>query len=160
MVLGCPGRRDGSVTAMQRWRVDTAVAARRPETRFVFTGYRGEADQMAADALARHRVDPDRVTRESASTTTWENIELSAALIPVGSRVRIASDRWHAARARGYWRQQFPDRSDELGQPLPTRWWRHPLLAAATTVYEGVLRLGRYRPDGRGDRWSRWRGEH
>lgn len=144
LVLGCPSGRHGWPSAVQRWRVDLAAAVAGPETTWVFSGYRGEAGTMAADARRRHDVPPGRIVLEPAAATTWENVAFGAALIPPGSRVGIVSDPGHAARAVAYWRMQFPERADEA-RALGSFDWHHPLLTAVCAVYEGVLRLGRGR---------------
>ncbi len=145
LVLGCPGRPDGTPSPTQRWRNDLAVAAAGPATRFVVTGHRGEAAQLARDLRERHRIAADRITEEPDAENTWGNVARSAPLISVGSRVLIVSDPLHAARAADYWRRQFPARAAEL---LPVRpvGWRHPVLRLAALAYEVVLRAQRYQP--------------
>ena len=145
LVLGCPADRHGWPSAMQRWRVDLAAAAAGPDTTWVFSGYRGEAETMAADARRRHDVAPGRIVLETTASTTWENVAFGAHLIPAGARVGIVSDPWHASRAVAYWRMQFPERADEV-RAVGALAWRHPILGAEAGVYEVVLRLLRRRP--------------
>ncbi len=145
LVLGCPGRLDGTASPTQRWRDDLAAAAAGPLTRFVVTGHRGEAAQLARDLRERHGIAADRITEEPDAENTWGNVAHSAPLIPGGSRLLIVSDPLHAARAADYWRRQFPARAAEL---LPARrvGWRHPILRLRALVYEVLLRAQRYRP--------------
>lgn len=145
LVLGYPSDKHGRPSPLQRWRVDLAARNTRPATRFVITGA-NEAAVMAADLIARHGIDPARITLENAATSTWENIGNSAALIAPGGIVRIVSDPLHARRAEQYWRLQHPERADELHPAELYRFGEHPLLKVATAGYEVLLRGLRYRP--------------
>ncbi len=145
LVLGCPSDKHGRPSPLQRWRVDLAARNARPAARFVISGA-GEAAVMAADLIARHGIDPARITLENAATNTWENIGNSAALIAPGGIVRIVSDPLHARRAERYWELQHPERADELHAAGLYRFGEHPLLKVATAGYEVVLRGLRYRP--------------
>ena len=146
LVLGCPGRPDGTASPTQRWRNDLAVATAGPATRFVVTGHRGEAAQLARDLRERHAIAADRITEEPDAENTWGNVARSAPLIAVGSRVLIVSDPLHARRGERYWRLQLPERAGELGRASLYRFGEHPLLKLRTAAYESLLRGLRYRP--------------
>ncbi|MFT4217467.1 MAG: YdcF family protein [Micropruina sp.] len=148
LVLGYPSDKHGRPSPLQRWRVDLAARNARPDTRFVMTGA-NEAGVMAADLIARHGIDPARITLENEATSTWENIGNSAPLIAPGGVVRIVSDPLHARRAERYWRLRHPERAGELRAARLYRFGEHPLLKLATAAYTLVLRGMRYRPDGR-----------
>ncbi|MFZ1412436.1 MAG: YdcF family protein [Micropruina sp.] len=150
IVLGCPSRPEGRVSPTQRWRVDLALRAN-PAATLLFTGAKGEAEAMAADAQARYDLPEDRVLIEPLATTTWENVAHCGALLAANPELKdgsvaIASDQLHTARALGYWREQFP------GRPVQAagrhRLGEHPILTVRTAIYEVVLRLSGYRPPG------------
>ena len=145
LVLGCPSHRDGRPSAAQRWRVDLAARSAAPTTRFVISGA-DEADVMALDLIARHGIDPARITTENEAVNTWQNIGFSAPLIEPGGVVRMVSDPLHARRAERYWRLQHPARADELRPARLYRFGEHPVLKVATATYEVLLRSMRYRP--------------
>ncbi len=147
LVLGCPPGRHGHPSARQRWRIDLAARNARPAARFVISGAH-EAEVMAADLIARHGIDPTRVTLEKHATNTWENVGRSAALIAPGGIVRIVSDPLHARRGERYWRLRHPGRAEELRAAELYRFGEHPLLKIATAGYEVLLRGLHYRPSG------------
>ncbi|MFT3860192.1 YdcF family protein [Micropruina sp.] len=145
LVLGCPSDKQGRPSPRQRWRVDLAARNAGVATRFVITGA-GEADVMAADLIARHGIDPARVTGENEATNTWQNVGNAAALIAPGGVVRIVSDPLHARRGERYWRLRHPERADELRPARLYRFGEHPVLKTQTAVYAVLLRGTGYRP--------------
>jgi len=100
LVLGCP------VPMLQRWRVRIAVRSTDPDTAvFVFSGGavrgdRAEARLMADYAVRDMGVPTGNVVVEDQSRTTVENIVNSAPLLANSPAVKIASNTFHARRAR------------------------------------------------------------
>jgi len=112
LVLGYPPRRGGSPGTLQRWRTRIALRSAPPGALFVFTGGAvrhdiAEADVMAA--LARQRGVPvDRIVCERTATTTRENLERSLPWLEGARTIRIASNTFHARRARRMLRDRHP----------------------------------------------------
>ncbi len=155
VVLGLPGT-NPLLRVAQRWRVDLAMAAVATGRidRVVFTGGpvrsgRSEAAEMAGIAVARG-LDPDLVALDERSRSTWENVTEAARLVGPVDFVVLASDAFHAARARVYWWDQHGAEASPLFV-LADRYRRfdHLALRAPATVVEVVHRLRR-----RG--WLRW----
>lgn len=141
VVLGYPSADRPNI--VQRYRVRVAVRSRdhaADRSVLVFTGartrpgaHRSEASVMAEYAVGSLGVDPSDVILEERATTTWENVQYSLPLIMPFSAVKIASNTFHARKARRYlWRQApavaarlRPARDHEFGELLPFK----PLLA-------------------------------
>lgn len=100
LVLGCP------YPVLYRWRVRIAVRSTDPGTaQFVFSGGAvrttvAEAQMMADYAVHELGVPPRNVIIEDQSRTTVENIRLSAPHMADSPAIKIASDTFHAQRAR------------------------------------------------------------
>ena len=100
LVLGNP------VPIVQRWRVRIAVRSTDPDrARFVFSGaaVRGqipEAQMMADYAVQELAVPLHNVVVEDQSRTTVENVVNSAPLMADSPAIKIASNTFHARRAR------------------------------------------------------------
>ncbi|RDI59666.1 uncharacterized SAM-binding protein YcdF (DUF218 family) [Nocardia pseudobrasiliensis] len=157
VVLGFPIKRNGGVHPLQRWRC--RIAARSMDSRrdgvMVFTGGAIKRDQPEAEAMARYARDvlgvpKDRIRIETAAGSTWQNIEFSIPLIEHATRIAIASDPMHAARARRYLRLQRPDLAARLAPAADYRfleaWWlkvptaTHELAAIARRNAGRVIR--------------------
>lgn len=146
LVLGYRSREDGRINALQAWRVRIALRSAPPGALFVFSGaavhgLRPEADVMADYAAARG-VPATDIVRERAARSTRENISCSLPWLREARTIRIASNTFHARRARGYLRELAPELHARL---RPTRDFR-PLelgpLRVALTVYDAVASLG------------------
>lgn len=149
VVLGVPGT-NPLLRVAQRWRVDLALAAVATGRidRVVFTGgpvrsERSEASEMAGIAVARG-LDPALVVLDERSRSTWENVTEAARLVGPVDFVVLASDAFHAARARVYWWDQHGADASPLFV-LADRYRRfdHLALRAPATVVEIVHRLRR-----------------
>jgi len=149
VVLGVPGT-NPLLRMAQRWRVDLALAAVATGRidRVVFTGgpvrsERSEAAEMAGIAVARG-LDPALVVLDERSRSTWENVTEAARLVGPADFVVLASDAFHAARARVYWWDQQGAGASPLFV-LADRYRRfdHLALRAPATVVEIVHRLRR-----------------
>ena len=120
LVLGCPSRADGGASAMQRWRTRIAVRSTDPSIgRILFsggatTGGRSEAAVMADYAVHRLHVPRSAIDLEEDATTTWENVSLTLPRLKAATRVKIASNTFHARRARRYVLKQDPDLAARL----------------------------------------------
>ncbi|RLK52444.1 YdcF family protein [Microbacterium telephonicum] len=122
VVLGYPGRRDGSPGIVQRWRTRIARRSAPPDALFVFTGGAVHGDVPEAVTMARYAqrlgIRTDRIVRETRATTTRENLALSLPWLVGARSIRLASDTGHARRARQYLRELDPALHARL---LPTR---------------------------------------
>lgn len=114
LVLGCP------LPILQRWRVRIAVRSTDPErAQFVFSGgaVRGpvpEAQMMANYAVHDLGVPVHNVVVEDRSRTTVENIVNSAPLMADSPAIKIASNTFHARRARQILRDESPELAARL----------------------------------------------
>ena len=114
LVLGCRSSSRGRLRLMQRWCTRIAVRSTEvPAARFVFTGAptRGgasEASLMADYAVSALSVPRENVVLEECARTTWENIAYSIPLIEQAPSIKIASNTFHARRARKYLAKQSP----------------------------------------------------
>lgn len=112
LVLGYPGRRDGTPGLLQRWRVRIARRSAPPGALFVFTGGAVNRDVAEADVMAeyarRRGIRPGDIGIERAARTTRENLSLSLPWLADARTIRIASNTAHARRARRNLRQLDP----------------------------------------------------
>lgn len=114
LVLGCP------FPVLQRWRVRIAVRSTDPQcARFVFSGGAvrtpvSEAAMMADYAVRVLGVPAANVVIEDQSRTTVENIVNSALLMADSPAIKIASNTFHARRARQIMHDQSPDLARRL----------------------------------------------
>ena len=125
LVLGHP------LPILHRWRVRIAVRSTDPDrARFVFTGGAvrstiSEARMMADYAVHQLGVPANNVVIEDQSRTTVENIKNSAPLMGDCPVIKIASDTFHARRARTIFRDQSPTLAPHLVRArdyLPGEW--------------------------------------
>ncbi|WP_308192939.1 YdcF family protein [Mycobacterium sp. PSTR-4-N] len=137
LVLGCP------LPVLQRWRVRIAVRSTDPDrARFVFSGgpVRGavpEAQMMADYAVRELGVPARNVTIEDRSRTTVENIVNSVPLMADSPAIKIASNTFHARRARQILRDESPELAARLVRArdyLPMEWGP---LHVALVAFEG-----------------------
>jgi DUF218 domain len=138
LVLGCP------LPVLQRWLVRIAVRSTDPErARFVFSGGAvrtpvSEAQMMADYAVQALGVPPGNVTIEDQSRTTAENIVNSAELLADDSVIMIASNTFHARRARQLIRDESPELASRLIRArdyIPLEWGLLHLLLVAFESY-------------------------
>jgi uncharacterized SAM-binding protein YcdF (DUF218 family) len=125
LVLGCP------LPILQRWRVRIAVRSTNPNrARFVFSGgaVHGpvpEARMMADYAIRKLGVPVHAVVVEDQSRTTVENIANSAPLMADSPAIKIASNTFHARRARRILQDESPELADRLVRArdyIPFEW--------------------------------------
>lgn len=120
LVLGYPADSRGRLSLVQRWRVRIAVRSTDPTTaRFVFTGAAtnggvSEAQMMADHAVSAFGIPRTNVVLEEQARTTWENIAYSLPLLGDAAAIKIASNTFHARRARGYLATQAPELAGRL----------------------------------------------
>ncbi|KZE88529.1 YdcF family protein [Microbacterium sp. TNHR37B] len=112
LVLGFPPRRDGAPGILQRWRTRIALRSAPPGALFVFTGAAVRSDVPEADVMADlargHGIPDDRIVRERTATTTRENLARSLPWLETARTIRIASNTFHARRARRHLRERHP----------------------------------------------------
>jgi uncharacterized SAM-binding protein YcdF (DUF218 family) len=150
LVLGCPQ------PALHQWRVRIAVRSTDPHrARFVFSGGAvrtqvPEARMMADYAVQQLGVPAENVVVEDQSRTTVENIVNSAPLMLDSPAIKIASEPFHARRARRILRRESPELARCLVRArdyVPFEWGpAHALLLAFESYLSRRARLaGRVR---------------
>lgn len=96
-----------------RYRLEAALdyAKKHPEVKFILSGGQGpDEDITEAEAMKRYLmengIEEDRLILETASTSTYENIQFSKKLLPSSvNSVTIVTSDYHLARAREIARQ-------------------------------------------------------
>ncbi|MBS4195931.1 YdcF family protein [Bacillus sp. FJAT-49870] len=96
-----------------RYRLEAALdyAKKHPEVKFILSGGQGpDEDITEAEAMKRYLmengIEEDRLILETASTSTYENIQFSRKLLPASvNSVTIVTSDYHLARAREIARQ-------------------------------------------------------
>ena len=147
VVLGCPSRRDGRTTALQRWRTNLAVRSRDPRatrTLFVFTGRTlarppgepSEAEVMAAHAVEALGVDPAAVLVEPHATSTRENVAFALPLVREHDVIVLVSTPPHARRARRYLAARAPELAVRLARADDHRFGESLSPALLDVAYE------------------------
>lgn len=125
LVLGCPR------PALHRWRVRIAVrSTNAARARFIFSGGAvrselSEAQMMANYAVVTLGVPAANIALEDQSTTTVENITNSLPLLADAPAVKIASNTFHARRARRILRTESPELAARLVRArdyIPGEW--------------------------------------
>lgn len=108
IILGAKVKNDGTPSKALKYRLDAAYeyAKKYPHVHFVLSGGQG-TDEFEAEAVAMQRyliqrgINKNRLLLETKSTSTYENIRFSTAMIPLGqSRITIISSDFHLARAQ------------------------------------------------------------
>jgi uncharacterized SAM-binding protein YcdF (DUF218 family) len=137
LVLGCP------LVPLHRWRVRIAVRSTDPSVaRFVFCGGAvrtrvSEAQMMADYAVRVLHLPPGNIVIEDRSTTTEENIANALPFLADSPAIKIASNTFHALRARAILADQSPDAAKKLVRTrdyLPFEWGA---LHAVLLAYDG-----------------------
>lgn len=125
LVLGCP------LPVLQRWRVRIAVRSTYPDrARFVFSGGAvrtqvPEAKMMAEYAVQKLGVPAANVVVEDRSRTTVENVVNSVPLMADSPAIKIASNTFHARRARQILHDESPELARRLARArdyIPVEW--------------------------------------
>lgn len=136
----------GRTRAVERWRMRIAADTLRRHGggELIVSGYRGEAERLAALAPAG-----TEVTLEIAARSTHENIERSLPWLEEAEHIAIATDRFHARRAARHLRAIRPDLGGRLVPPTRrslTAW----LMDVASAGHHALLWLrARGRTDSR-----------
>jgi uncharacterized SAM-binding protein YcdF (DUF218 family) len=136
LVLGNP------LPILHRWRVRIAVRSTDPDrARFVFSGGAvrskiSEAQMMADYAVHELGVPAHNVVIEDKSRTTVENITYSAPMMADSPAIKIASDTFHARRARMILRDESPTLADKLVRARDYRPGEWGPLHAALVAFE------------------------
>lgn len=144
VVLGFRSSRSGRINTMQRHRVRIAVrSVDRRSAMFVFSGAavrgaRSEAHVMAEYGIRHLGIPRENVVIEDQAMTTWQNITYSLPLVADAATIRIASNTFHARRARRYVLKQSPEAFDRLRRAADYRPLRLGPLSTALAVYEVV----------------------
>lgn len=152
LVLGFRSSGGGRVNLIQRWRVRIAVRSADPETAtFVFSGGATRGATSEAALMARHAVDtlgvPERnVVLEEASSTTWENIAFSLPFLRDAGAIVVASNTFHARRARRYIALQAPELAGRVRRGSDYRFGELLAVKPYLAIYE--WRRSRLRPGG------------
>jgi uncharacterized SAM-binding protein YcdF (DUF218 family) len=145
LVLGCP------LPILHRWRVRIAVRSTDPNrARFVFSGgavrsQLAEARMMADYAVQELGVPVGNVVVEDQSRTTVENVANSAPLMADSPVIKIASNTFHARRARRILQDESPELAERLVRTrdyLPVEWGPLHALMMAHEGYRDRRRRG------------------
>ena len=93
IVLGYRSGRDGTPSPVQRWRCEIAVRSMDPSmsSTLIMSGWRGEAEVMAAYVHDVLGVPSDRIVLEKQARSTWENIAYSLPIAQDYDVIKIAS---------------------------------------------------------------------
>ncbi|MGV0744845.1 YdcF family protein [Mycolicibacterium sp. XJ870] len=144
LVLGCPR------PALYRWRVRIAVRSTDPmRARFIFSGGAvrsklSEAQMMANYAVVTLGVPATNIVLEDQSRTTVQNIENSIPLLVDAPAIKIASNTFHARRARRILRDESPELAARLVRArdyLPVEWGPvHGFMLAHELIRRRVVR--------------------
>jgi uncharacterized SAM-binding protein YcdF (DUF218 family) len=138
LVLGCPRPR------LHRWRVRIAMRSTDPATaRFVFCGgavYTEESEAQMMAEYARHTLGlpQHNIVLEDRSTTTVENIVNSIPLLGDVPVIKIASNTFHARRARRILDTVSPQLAGQLVRARDYIPFEGGLLHAALWVHEAI----------------------
>lgn len=145
LVLGCPR------PALYRWRVRIAVRSTDPSrARFVFSGAAvrsalSEAQMMADYAVVALGVPAANIRLEDRSRTTVENVTNSIPLFADAPAIKIASNTFHARRARYILRDESSELAARLVRArdyIPVEWGPlHALMALHELVRRTVRRV-------------------
>ncbi|MCK9898310.1 YdcF family protein [Frankia sp. AgB32] len=143
LVLGFPSTHAGELRPLQRWRTEIGVRslAPGPDSRLIFSGGGPPGAVTEAEAMAGYARDSlgmpaERITVETAASTTWENIAFSLPYLESAETIAVASDPLHASRGRRNLRRQRPDLAGRLVAAEDYRFGEHWQLKLATAVYE------------------------
>lgn len=148
LVLGCP------IPPLWKWRVRIAVRSTDPHTAlFVFSGgavrtLLPEARMMADYAIDRLGVPAAHVVLEDQSRTTVQNVANSLPLLTASPVIKIASNTFHARRARQILHDTSPHLASRLRAArdyLPAEWVPCTRSCSAITSTGTVTRI-RWRP--------------
>jgi uncharacterized SAM-binding protein YcdF (DUF218 family) len=142
LVLGFRSSGHGRTNAIQRWRVRIAVRSVDPRrARFVFSGGATRGGVSEAALMARYAVEDlgvpaSSVALEEQSRTTWENISFSIPLLTEARSIVIASNTFHARRARRYLATQSPELAARVRRGADYRFGELLLLKPYLAIYE------------------------
>lgn len=105
MIVLVPGYSGPLSSVVDRWRMELALATLEHGGggHLVVSGHRGEAERLAG--LAPFGTE---LVIESRARSTWENVKYSLEALGDAERIAIASDFFHARRARDYLRELDP----------------------------------------------------
>lgn len=138
LVLGCP------IPALWKWRVRIAVRSTNPDTaQFIFSGAAvrtpvSEAALMADYAVNRLGVPAAKVAVEDQSRNTVQNIVNSVPMMTTSPAIKIASNTFHARRARQILHEEAPLLAQRLRPArdyLPGEWGPLHVLLLAYHLY-------------------------
>ncbi|NQX10728.1 YdcF family protein [Microbacteriaceae bacterium VKM Ac-2855] len=115
----------------------------------IFTGGAVGGDEAEATIMARYARSRRRyrgpLTLETASRTTWQNVQNIIPLLEEADRILFVSNPLHAEKARGYLWKLRPDLAERLVRAQDYRFGETPLVKPVATIL------------GLGDLWARRR---
>ena len=142
LVLGFRSSDQGRINLIQKWRVRIAVRSADPATAtFVFSGGAtggtvSEAALMAEYAIRSAGVPAGNVVLEEESRSTWENITFSLPLLRDAGSIVVASNTFHARRARRYLATQAPELADRIRRGADHRFGELMAVKPYLAIYE------------------------
>lgn len=127
MIVLVPGYSGPLSRVVNRWRMGLALATLEHGGggRLVVSGHRGEAERLAGLAPVG-----TEVVIEPRARSTWENVEYSLEALGGAERIAIASDFFHARRARDHLRELNVDLAGRV-VPAHRQWPRGIWMDAA-----------------------------
>jgi len=153
LVLGCPANKRGTVSVLQRWRTRIAVRSTDVhDARLVFTGGATRGGLSEARLMADYAVQvlgvPERcIVLEERAMTTWDNVAFALPVLKTAGTIKVASNTFHARRARKYLALQAPSLAPRLHRArdyVPgEHTWAKPLLVAFEAYRAGKARRSR-----------------
>ena len=114
LVLGYPTNADGTVSPVERFRVEAGVKVYREYQcgKLVLSGAAVRNEHVEAESMAKLAkslgVPDESIVLERSARSTWENVGCTARLLPFKDRVLVVSDSLHAKRAVRYACRQDP----------------------------------------------------
>jgi uncharacterized SAM-binding protein YcdF (DUF218 family) len=114
LVLGYPTQADGTVSPVERFRVEAGIQVYREHqcSKLVLSGAAVRNEHVEAESMAafakRLGVPNESIVLERTARSTWENVGCTARLLPSTDRILVVSDSLHAKRAARYACRQDP----------------------------------------------------
>jgi uncharacterized SAM-binding protein YcdF (DUF218 family) len=140
LALGAPASADGTASALQRFRVEAAVATLRQQQcrGLLLTGGAVRNDRIEAVTMANLAktlgVRADQMVIEPSARNTWENVGCLHGWLRRAERVFVVSDTLHAQRAVRYACRQDSRLCGTVvnagvAPPIDQLWWSFPAAA-------------------------------
>ena len=145
LVLGANGDAQSTIN-IDRARKALQAKEKYPEAKLVVSGNEKERGEVSA-LLANLGDHSKNAEVEELSTTTWENLENSRAILPPDSHTLIVTSDFHTARAVATAKMlgiaASPDSSASVPVDRKVAWWTRERAAVAIFLMGFLLLVGR-----------------